>query len=218
MDALFSTLEFQAKRTGGQHSSPCERHHLVGWKKLNLLNVGCLRMEKSELFWRIFLLSVTVMVLSGIGSLATNPPVIESTKQIYDRSSKDSVYVYEGIQLLPNGVDPDSDACDLELADTRLTLFGPAALGTMVRFDCTGNPVYKHDSIRVATWDVEADGNWYVESEEPMDEITFEHENPSILNSGHFFTPCCLSSGLTPIAFLAMVISSRLEDKVVLEP
>lgn len=174
-------------------------------------------MEKSELFWKIFLLSVTVMVLSGIGSLATNPPVIESTKQIYDMSSNDNVYTYEGIQSLPDGVGPESDTCHLVLADTKLTLFGPAALGNMVRFDCTGNPAYKHDSIRVATWDVEADGNWYVESEEPMDEITFEHENPSILNSGHFFIPCCLSSGLTPIAFLAMVISSRQEDMVMLE-
>lgn len=175
-------------------------------------------MEKSELFWRTFLLSVTVMILSGIGTLATSPPVIESTKQIDDRSSKDSVYVYEGIQLLPDGVDPDSDACDLELADTSFRLFGAPSLGTLVRFECTGNPAYRHDSILVATWDVEADGTWYVESSEPINEITFEHENPSILNSGHFFTPCCLSSGLTPIAFLAMVISSRLEDRVMLEP
>ena len=175
-------------------------------------------MEKSELFWRTFLLSITVMILSGIGTLATNPPVIESTEQIYDRSSNDNVYVYEGIQLLPDGVDPESDTCHLELEDTRFVLFGSAPLGTMVRFECTGNPAYRHDSIRVATWDVETDGNWYVESYEHIDEIKFEHENPSILNSGHFFTTCCLSSGLTPIAFLAMVISSRLEDRVMLEP
>ena len=174
-------------------------------------------MEKSELFWRTFLLSVTVMALSGIGSLATNPPVIESTKRIDDTSSNDNVYTYEGIQLVPDGVAHEFDTCHLELADTSFGLFGPSALGTMVRFDCTGNPVYRHDSIRVATWDVEADGNWYVESYEPMDKITFEHENPSILHSSHFFALCCLSSGLTPIAFLAMVIASRQEDRVTLE-
>jgi len=175
-------------------------------------------MQKSELFWRLFILMTLGMVLSGIGLWMTEPAVITNNETPNRTSSSGDTISYSGVQLLPEGVDANSDPCHLQLADTWPSLFGPPALGTVVQFDCDGNVVYMDESIISASWDVKNTGEWNVESEYTINELTFEYENPGLLHSGLFFMPCCLSTVLSLVAFFGMIIASRREDTVVLEP
>jgi|GEM_PF-4085286 len=175
-------------------------------------------MQKSELFWQFFVLMVLAMVISGIGLWATEPAVITKTETPNRTSSSSETISYSGVQLLPKGVDVNSDPCHLQLVDTQFALFGEPALGTVVQFDCDGNVVYMDESIISASWDVKSNGEWNVESEYTINKLTFEYENPGLLHRDLFFMPCCLSTVLSLVAFIGMIIASRLEDTVVLEP
>ena len=175
-------------------------------------------MQKSELFWQFFVLMVLAMVISGIGLWVTEPAVITKNETLNRTSSSSDTISYSGVQLLPKGVDANSYPCHLQLVDTQFALFGEPALGTVVQFDCDGNVVYMDESIISASWDVKNTGEWNVESEYTINKLTFEYENPGLLHRGLFFMPCCLSTVLSLVAFFGMIIASRLEDTVVLEP